>query len=257
MKTFTRYSRSISGSGGGLPMHRSNNPIGVREDYGLQVNSAGKQFYDPDDGSLIGAWLMDEGSGLYVRDHSTQGNHGKIIGADWVADGLDFVSANSDSLVIDSFSFMLDTMSVNFWINSTYSGTFTYLMDGQPSRFIFAWHTDTSNKIGLYDGSSWFSFGDTPNDGDWHLISYLLNSDKARVLIDSVQLGDEETITPIDWSSIVDLKIGSNYIPNSSYFQGTLHSVSMYGKVLLQTETGNMLSAGMYRRTETMKVSNA
>ena len=35
-------------------------------------------------------WLFDEGTGSYVNDSSGNDNNGTIVGADWVADGLDF-----------------------------------------------------------------------------------------------------------------------------------------------------------------------
>ena len=43
-----------------------------------------------------GVWLMDEGTGAYVNDSSGNNNNGTIHGADWVDDGLSFVTANED-----------------------------------------------------------------------------------------------------------------------------------------------------------------
>ena len=45
---------------------------------------------------LVGCWVMNEATGNKVFDLSGNGNDGNIIGADWVANGLDFVAADSD-----------------------------------------------------------------------------------------------------------------------------------------------------------------
>ena len=47
---------------------------------------------------LVCCWANNEGTGGKVFDLSGNDNHGTITGADWVADGLDFIAANSDEV---------------------------------------------------------------------------------------------------------------------------------------------------------------
>jgi len=61
-----------------------------------------------------GIWLMDEGTGNYANDSSGNGNNGTIVGADWVADGLDFVAAKSD--YVDCGNNILNTNNEDFTI---------------------------------------------------------------------------------------------------------------------------------------------
>ena len=237
-------------------MHYVDSPVGVREEPGVLVRPAGKQFYDPDDGSLVGAWLFDEGLGLFVRDSSIYGNHGIVDGADWVPDGLDFVAGSSDNVSLDGFTVESDVLSICFWLNSTQIGVSKYLLDGDLTRFVLAWKTTTPEKIGLYDGSGWFYFGDAPDDGENHSIIYLLDSDKASLIVDGVQLGVTITIAPISWKSVTEVKVGGRYSATANYFDGTIHSMMMYNKILSEAERSVIVQAGMYRRTETYRIIN-
>lgn len=57
---------------------------------------------------LVGCWLMNEGSGLYARDISGQGNHGTLTNMaenDWVAEGLDFDGSN-DCIIVSANSLL-------------------------------------------------------------------------------------------------------------------------------------------------------
>lgn len=49
---------------------------------------------------LVGYWVFNERSGNKVFDLSGNGNNGTIHGADWVTDGLDFVSADSNYIEV-------------------------------------------------------------------------------------------------------------------------------------------------------------
>ena len=89
MIKFYRHSPAVSHRDGArLPMHVIDTPLGAKGSPGILIRSAGKQLYDPDDGSLAGAWLFDEGVGEFVRDRSSYEYHGALVGPDWSNDGL-------------------------------------------------------------------------------------------------------------------------------------------------------------------------
>lgn len=48
---------------------------------------------------LVGCWIFNEKTGSTVFDLSNNNNNGTINGADWVADGLDFIAANNDYIL--------------------------------------------------------------------------------------------------------------------------------------------------------------
>jgi len=264
-KIFTRYSRSISDlDGRGLPMHRSDNPVGVREDTGLHVRSAGKQFYDPSDGSLVGAWLFDEGTGLFVRDHSIYGNHGQIIGPDWVPDGLDFVSGNSDYVNIGTIDLSGD-IGFNIWVNidSVLSDIFVFGeadSGGHGGHFAVGFLTNTSVKIVWNDTTIETITVDALNGSGWRMFTIKrisLGSDNRLTLHDNgVLISDTiETVDIGDFTSEVSIGRVGEY--DGLYYDGLVHSVSLYKPFSLTDQViRNLYAAGIYRRTETMKVSN-
>lgn len=78
---------------------------------------------------LVGLWLMNEGAGSRVADLSGKGNHGTIVGADWVPDGLDLEVADITTIT-DSRS--LIQTDENFTIIVRYTPTLL----GAASRYI-------------------------------------------------------------------------------------------------------------------------
>jgi len=248
--SFQRYSKTIGNSSKNLlPFHGQSFNKGIGAQTAGLVRQAGKQFYIPQDDSLVGGWLFDEGKGLFVRDQSIYGNHG-VPGTfpSWVADGLDF-NGSSHYVSIDGFVTESQYLTVGIWLASTQSGVNHILMDANPVRVICGWNTSTSGKIGLYSGG-WKEFGDAPNDGLWHHIIWMADNDKARMYIDGSLFGTEQQLTPIDLKSATQVKIGSAYAGDEYYFDGTIHSAFFYNRVLTAEEIANIYNAGMYLTQE-------
>lgn len=266
MKELFRYSRSISNRTGlGLPLHRFDTPIGMREDTGLLVRSAGKQFYDPSDGSLVGAWLMDEDSGLFTRDHSIYKNHGILLTPDWVDDGLSFVEANSDVVtVLDSpaLNFGISDFSIVAWVKSAETTTNKVISKrvgtADTNSGYAAGFNSNKFEFGLQDGSGaagkiFLSTTDDMNDDAFHCLVGTFDRDALlKIYADGefdVSVGISAASAPI--TNANDLYFGRDV---SSYIDAVVHSMFFYNKVLTAAEVLNIHSAGRYRRTESYKV---
>ncbi len=267
MREFTRYSRSISNNdGSGMPMHRPDNPIGVREDTGLAIRSAGKQFYDPGD-SLVGAWLLDEGLGLFTRDYSIYNNHGLLLTPDWVDDGLSFVEANSDVVTIAdaaALNFGFSDFSIALWVKSAETTTNKVISKrvatADTNSGYAAGFNSNKFEFGLQDGSGasgkiFLSTIDNMNDDAYHfLVGTFDRDDVLSVYADGVFDGN------------VDISAAAAAITNtnplffgrdvSTYIDAEIHSIFFYNKVLTSTEIDVMNTAGMYRLTESYRVPN-
>lgn len=269
MKELFRYSRSVSNkTGRGLPLHRLDTPIGVREDTGLLVRSAGKQFYDPSDGSLIGAWLFDENLGLFTRDQSIYNNHGLITGADWVDDGLSFVEANSDVVTVadsPALNFGLSDFSIATWVKSAETTAKKVISKrvatADTNSGYAAGFSSNKFEFGLQDGSGasgkiFLSTTDNMNDDVFHLLVGTFDRDDLlRIYADGafdVSVDISDASDPI--TNTNPLYFGRDV---STYVDAVVHSVFFYNRVLTAEEVGVMNAAGQYRRTESFKVPNA
>jgi len=259
MRHFTRYSRAVSGNGLGLPMHRSDNAIGIREETGLHVRSAGKQFYDPDDGSLMGAWLMDEGTGLFVRDHSIYENHGLTVNdPTWVPDGVD-LETDLDQRIY---------LGISDIFRGGFNPTFTLFFWFKPeviniTQILFHTGDLSSNGTGIYltnagktvfYGTSGELTGDIIHIADvWSLIAVTTDGTSRKININGVP-DKQDTLG----ANTLDLDYGT-WIGSRSTLttaDGIMNSFFIYNKVFSDLELADIYAAGMYRRTETMKVTN-
>ena len=259
MRNFTRYSRSISGNGAGLPLHRPDNPIGVREDTGVAIRSAGKQFYDPDDGSLVGAWLLDEGSGLYTRDHSIYGNHGLLDDVSmWVDEGILF-NGSSDAIPLTFLEYP-DQVSIVCWASVTGSGAETMVSWGEDAAageavefrvntgFIQLSEKDSGGSTSVTTTSTW-------DDSTDHCFGFSKDSGlTVRLYGDGVF----DTSGTLDSSPVLEKTTIGALLRDveGNWFTGTMYSLCVYSRPLTDSEFLAIYQAGIYRRTESFKVAN-
>lgn len=93
---------------------------------------------------------MWEGGGNRVIDLSGQGNHGTIIGADWVAEGLSFIDTNSDQVKITNVTHASYPITLFITINLdkhiSYGRIMEYV-DGSGTASTIA-HGNTEGIIG-------------------------------------------------------------------------------------------------------------
>lgn len=133
---------------------------------------------------------MWEGAGNRALDLSGQGNHGTIDGAEWVADGLDFVSANTDKvttpLLIDPrkentviFKTVWTTLSQDNLHGCRNDGgdRFYIGIDGNYT-FMGAGNTFHYDSTGITHGMS---------VGVPYLISLVVDGSTARYYVDDVE----------------------------------------------------------------------
>ncbi len=82
---------------------------------GMQLNKS-----HPLAKGLVGAYVMNEGTGDTIFDLSGNNNNGMISGADWVSNGLDFVAANNDYVNLGSASSLddINPITICIWLKS-------------------------------------------------------------------------------------------------------------------------------------------
>jgi len=75
---------------------------------------------------LVGQWIMNEGSGLFLNDMSGNGNAGTVVGAGWGIGGVDCTGGGIDYSALPTA------------LSSPYSLVFTFKAPGTASgQYIF------------------------------------------------------------------------------------------------------------------------
>lgn len=184
-------------------------------------------------------WRRNEASGTTLIDYGSAADDATVNGGPAMGsttspmqDEPGHTSILYDG-VDDYESDFLPTLSgnnvtvVDFVRVSEADTTLRYLLDANPNRFVFAFQTDTSGKMGVYDGA-WKSIADAPNDDAWHMISFALQGATARAYIDKDQTGADTAITPINWASATLAKMGRNYNVATAFFKGYRSETAIY-----------------------------
>jgi hypothetical protein len=83
---------------------------------------AGQSYADIDPETLLGAWLLDEGTGNITADASRNGNDGTLMGApNWVAgqsgSALEFTGSSTYVDCGNAEALNVGVFSVSFWCN--------------------------------------------------------------------------------------------------------------------------------------------
>lgn len=245
-------------------MHVVDKPLGKGENPGLLIRSMGKQLYDPDDGSLAGAWLMDEATGKFVRDHGYCMNHGILSsGVAWVSDGIEIDGADQNVALGNSNFNFLDNFTIIAWISTTESATTynTILGKHHTSYQNYIFYTNTSGKLGFFGpgGTSEGTGDDTNiNDGGVHLVAVVLNGEESRFykngVVDGSKFSHATDLTQGNGNTFIGAYGSSG---TSGNYDGFIYLIAIYDKVLTVEEIKAIYDVGLYRRTESFRVKNA
>ncbi len=142
-------------------------------------------------------------------------------------------NGTGDNISISGVTNTGNKMTVTMWVKSTQTGTAKFLFDGSEvpelKRLAWAFHTQISGNMGIYDQGAWRQTGsNTPNDGSWHFIALVIDNLSADSYVDGVKGSLTATLASFDWSAIDVLRIASNYGGTGSYFAGDLSDFRIY-----------------------------
>jgi len=254
--SFVRHSKSINNVNGDLLGYGQQAfDIGANSKTAGLVRQGGKNYYDPQDGSMVACWLFDEGMGRTLYDRSTNGHHlnraeGTIPGL--ATDGLEFEYSDLEWLDVNDFShtFGEGDWTINTWIKLEDGVNYSHLFtaDDQtdfackiakntqsPVRYPYFYSSATggvASSVGL-------------NLAVWHMMTYRRVGDQISVLVDGALTGTGSAnglnVT------VNDFQIGKF---NTEGFDGIMHSMVIYSTGLPNSIISSIHDAGMYHTPE-------
>ena len=150
-----------------------------------------------------------------------------------------------NAISLGSISSTSQTYTYSAWVKGTSLTNLQYLIDTQNGRVLFSW-TNNAGQVGFYDGT-WRGFSvSPPNDGEWHLMTFVMNSvtGKANYYEDGIQRGTVDvTYTPQNFGTATYM--GSSYIGTGTKFSGSLDEVRLYERALSETDILGLYNSGI------------
>jgi len=221
---------------------------------------AGIVFAQPVDEHTLAYWKIDEGSGDFVEDSSSYGNHGTVENATWTTDAmtggaaLEFNGQNSQVVVADSPTLHPDTgnITVGAWIKVfsdpkgwSNGGAIVY----KGSAYQWVVNTNGALWLGVW-GSRLESIGSydfTDHLNEWHHVAttYDNAAEHAWIYVDG-ELNIEGTVGAAIDQTTTELYLGYK-ADGGGRFDGIIDEVRISDIVRTQDEIrASMLGSAGY-----------
>lgn len=259
---FTRHSKRPNNTNGEVSSYHSQLfRRGIGGHSAGQINQAGKNYYNPQDNSLVGCWLFDGGVGTIVNDESLYNStaYPGTIG-NWVNDGMQFDASQEQYLSVlpDSHLDQDSSLSILSWIKlDTITTSMCVLCKSSQNNTSVDYYLEvtTTGKLimGCYDGVWHPTEGATSLTTDrWYLVGGTFDGSIFRIYLDGVMDNNTtESVSKLPMGGTLEFGRFNNGIPGN-YFNGTIHSIFICARNLSAQEIENIYDAGPYYSTETL-----
>ena len=146
---------------------------------------------------------------------------------------LDFDGVN-DYVDLDGFTMAGDVATIVF--QAKFSND-QYVLDVSADRFVI--RNRAADGFSVFNTTAWTKYGDTLRD---ELGFYAVVSDGTtqRVYYNGHQLGDDQTVTALDWDSATKFKIGAGYTGGSNFFDGQLSGFKIFNTALTAAQVADL-----------------
>jgi hypothetical protein len=208
-----------------------------------------------DPNTVVGIWLLDEGSGKEAKDASGRGHNGEIIGDVIWVDGkfrtaLEFPGTLTDCVEIESTPELqiTDEITLMGWINTTVTPSADIVGKDDGTDRNYNIHVADSGKIFLNSGGEKCPLPGTTSviDGQWHHVAGTWDGDTVRIYVDGVEEASSSFAGPIATSD-VPVKIGlrGNGEGVDRIFTGVIDEVAIFNVALSEEDIQNLMVNGL------------
>ncbi len=222
---------------------------------------AGPSYADVDPGTILGAWLLDEGTGDITLDASGNGNDGTLMSApNWVAghfgNALEFNGSSSYVNCGNAEALNTDVFSVSFWCYIPSTQGWNHMISrgehhggGNPGAVNWG--------VMMYDGQETILY-ETYNDtvkpslsvntttGEWHHVVATHDGATMQLYHDG-QLAGATSTAGILLDENLPFIIGAQSRASgpSDYFDGSIDEVGYFNAILALEDIEAIMSFGL------------
>ena len=165
-----------------------------------------------------------------AQDQSPKGfNRSKLFSGK----ALDFDGVN-DYVDLDGFTMSGNTATFCFYADVDNDA---YVFDINPNRFVFL-HNATQG-IRVFNTNGWSDYGLIDRE-DTLFYTIVCDGTSQSVYVNGQKFGDTKTITALDLSTTTLFKLGSNYLGDNTFYNGTLSNYRLFNTALTAAQVADL-----------------
>ena len=227
----------------------------------VSLTFAGQSYAEVDSETVLGVWLLDEGTGDITEDASGNGHDGTLIGApNWVAgrfsNALDFSGSSSCVDCGNAEALNVEIFSVSFWCYIPNTQGWNHMISrgehhggGNPGAVNWGVMMYADQETILYE-----AYNDTvkpslsanTTTGEWHHVVATHDGTTMELYHDGQSAGTSST-TGIMLDENLPFIIGAQSRASgpSDHFDGSLDDVGYFNTVLAPEEIEEIMNNGL------------
>jgi len=222
------------------------------------IAGPGHAQVEPD--TILGAWLLDEGTGDVTADGSGNGNDGTLMSApDWVSgqfgNALDFSGSSSYVDCGNDASLNVDVFSVSFWCNFPSAQGWNHMISrgshvasGTPGSVNWGVMMFDAQETFLYEtfnDTGWVGISVPTTAGEWHHVVATLDETAMQLYHDGALAGSASGGTLLDEARPFVIGARADNGSFGGFFDGSLDEVGYFNAILTAEDIDTIMNSGL------------
>jgi hypothetical protein len=221
---------------------------------------AGQSYADIDPETILGAWLLDEGTGDITLDASGNGNDGTLGGGPTWIDGvygkaLDFSGSSSYVDCGNAEALNVEVFSVSFWCNISSTQGWNHIISrgehhggGNPGAVnwgVMMYDAQETILYEVYNDTVKPSLSVNTTTGEWHHVVITHDEDTMQLYHDGQLAGTTPAGIMLDENLPFIIGAQSRASGPSDYFDGSIDDVGYFNTVLAPEDIEAIMNDGL------------
>jgi hypothetical protein len=221
---------------------------------------AGQSYATVDPATILGVWLLDEGTGNIAADSSGNGNDGTIVGAPaWVAgqsgSALRFTGSGTYVTCGNAEALNVGVFSVSFWYNFPATQSWNHMISrgqhvasGTPGSVnwgVMMYSGEQRILYETYNNTGWTAISADTTIGVWHHVVATFDGATMQLYQDGQLIGTQGGGVLLDQSRAFVIGGRSDAGSVGGLFSGSLDEVAYFSAVLTPEDVAAIMTDGL------------
>ncbi|HUV64726.1 MAG TPA: LamG domain-containing protein, partial [Sedimentisphaerales bacterium] len=221
---------------------------------------AGQSYAKVDPATVLGTWLLDEGTGNITGDASGNNNDGTLLGAPaWIAgqsgSALQFNGSSSYVNCGNAEALNVNVFSVSFWYNFPATQSWNHMISrgqhaasGAPGSVnwgLMMYSAEQRILYETYENTSWRSISANTTAGQWHHVVATYDVDTMQLYHDGQLAGTSGADMRLDPTRRFLIGARSDAGSAGGFFNGSIDEVGYFNAVLTPEDVQAIMNDGL------------
>ena len=221
---------------------------------------AGQSYAEVDPQTVLGAWLLDEGTGNIAEDASGNGNDGTLMGAPnwvagWLGNALEFNGSSSYVDCGNAEALNVDVFSVSFWYNFPSTQGWNHIISkgqhvasGTPGSVnwgVMMYSAEQRILFETYNNTGWTAVIADTTTGQWHHVVATFDGSTMQLYHDGQLAGTSGGGILLDPSRSFLIGARSDAGSPGGFFNGSIDEVGYFNIILSLEDIEAIMNEGL------------